>query len=291
MWIYDYISEKDNPYRLAPFVEITHMCYIDNLPLWTYPWHDHKNSFEIAFIISGSGHLVIEDQSFPVTTGSVTAILPGTNHRFTADADPGMQYYTLRFKDTPEDGELQTFFRNLGNASTSGVNYLSHIQSTMKLLFGIHHANGGISDCTFQSVCLGLLQLTKMLFTNETMTLRIGSKYSLNDILTYIQDNREKKITLESLSEHFNISPSHLSRLFSKAYHISPINYLIHSRIAYSTEYLLKSDLTITEISERVGYDNPTHFSNMFAKRIGCTPGEYRERNRRIPLEDKISEE
>lgn len=287
MWIYDYKSEKDNPYRQQPFVEITHMCYIDNLPVWTYPWHDHKDAYEIAIITKGSGHLVIDDQSFPVCVGSVTVIPPDVAHRFTADMDPGMQYYTLRFKSTPEEGELQTFFHSLGCAVTSGINYMPHIQQTLRLLFNIHHANGGVADSTFQSVSLGLLQLTRTLFTNETMTLRIASKYSLGDILSYIQNNREQKITLESLAQKFNISPSHLSRIFSNAYHMSPINYLILSRITYATEYLLKSDLTINEIAERVGYDNPTHFTNMFVKRIGCTPSEYREKNLSIPLEDK----
>lgn len=290
MWIYDYKSEKDNPYRQQPFVEITHMCYIDNLPLWTYPWHDHKDVYEIAFITSGCGRLVIDNQSFPVKNGSVIIIPPDIAHRFTADDESGMQYYTLRFKNTPEDGEFQTFFRGLGIAVTSGINCLPYIQSTLQLLFNIHHANGGIADGAFQSICLGLLQLTRILFTNETMTLRIASKYSLSDILNYIQDNRERKITLESLSSHFNISPSHLSRIFAQAYHMSPINYLIHCRITYATEYLLKTDLTITEISERVSYDNPTHFTNMFTKRIGCTPSEYREKNGRIPLEEKAEE-
>lgn len=286
MWIYDYKSEKDNPYRQQPFVEITHMCYIDNLPLWTYPWHEHQQEYEIAFIVSGCGHLIINDQSFPVRAGSITSVLPGIKHRFDADSDPGMQYYTLRFMDMPEDGELQMFFKGLGTAVTYGVNYLPHIQNTLRLLFNIHHANGGIADGTLQTICLGLLQLTRTLFTNETLLLRISSKYSVSDILNYIQDNRTRKITLEGLSQQFNISASHLSRVFNLAYHISPINYLIHSRITYATEYLLKSDLTITEIAEQVGYDNPTHFTNLFTKRIGCTPSEYREKNRRIPLED-----
>lgn len=288
MWIYDYKSEKDNPYRQQPFVEITHMCYIDNLPMWTYPWHDHKGDYEIAFITGGGGHLVIDNQSYPVKTGSVIIIPPDIAHRFTSDGDPGMQYYTLRFKATPEEGELQRFFAGLGSAVTSGLNYLPHIQHTLQMLFNIHHANGGIADEAFQTICLGLLQLTRVLFTSETLTLRIASRYSLGDILNYIQNNREKKITLESLSSQFNISPSHLSRIFTQAYHMSPINYLIHCRITYATEFLLKSDLSITAISECVGYDNPTHFTNMFTKRIGCTPSEYRERNGKIPLEESV---
>ena len=72
---------------------------------------------------------------------------------------------------------------------------------------------------------------------------------------------------------------------FKKAYDMSPIDYLIYCRITYATEYLLKSERSVAEIAQLVGYDNPTHFTNMFVKRIGCTPTEYREKNLNIPVD------
>ena len=54
MWLYDYKdSEKNNPYKESPFVAITHMSYVDNLPKWSYPWHAHQDSYELGYIIDG----------------------------------------------------------------------------------------------------------------------------------------------------------------------------------------------------------------------------------------------
>ncbi len=283
MWIYDYHSERDNPYRQQPFVRFTSMSHADNLPAWTYPWHKHHNEYELAFIANGSGELDVGVDSFALQAGSAVVVSPGISHRYNSDNARGMDYYTLRFAAEPEDGELQSFFKGIGTAVTSAVNYLPYIESTMHVLFDGHHANGGVMTGAFQTIALGLVELTRMLFASQTMTLRFNSQYSMGDVLDYLSENLEQKITLKFLAQRFNISESHLNRLFQQAYHISPIDYLIQSRVAMSTEYLAKSDFTITEIAEKVGYTNPTHFANMFVKRIGCTPSEYRERMLREP--------
>ena len=281
VWIYDYQSEQDNPYRQQPFVRITTIAFADNLPAWTYPWHKHRDDYELAFIASGSGRLDIGAQSFSLQAGSAGVIQPGVSHRFNSESPQGMDYYTLRFDARPEDGELQAFFKGIGTAVTSAANYMPHIESTMRVLFSGHHANGGVMSGAFQAIALGLVELTRMLFANQAMTLRFDSKYSMSDILDYLSENIDQKITLKLLARRFNISESHLNRLFQQAYHVSPIDYLIQSRIVMSTEYLTKTDFTVNEIAERVGYSNPAHFTNMFIKRIGCTPSEYREQMRK----------
>ncbi len=286
MWLYDYQSPQDNPYKESPFVAIIHMSYVDNLPTWTYPWHTHEDSYELAFIIEGSGSLVVNDQSIPVEAGSVAAIPPRTLHRFTVPEQGKMRYYTMRFLAEPASGELQSFFSGVGGAVTpDNANLLSYLRDTFRLLLTIHQANGGHADPLFQSVCLGLIQLTRTLFTNHTLLVRLDDQHFASDILIYIEENRSQKITLESLAKRFNVSPSHLSRTFFNAYGTSPINYLINARVTYATELLLKSNLSITEISEQVGYDNPAHFNHMFLKRIGCTPAEYRQRNQNPPVD------
>ncbi|WP_434309371.1 helix-turn-helix domain-containing protein [Hominifimenecus sp. rT4P-3] len=283
MWIYDYKSEKDNPYKEPPFFEIIHMSYVDNLPAWSYPWHAHEDSYELAFVMQGSGMIYVNTLTLPVETGSIILIPKNLMHHFSASGDETMQYYTLRFRTNPGDPtSLSSLFRP-DCAVTSGINYLPFMKSTFQLLFHLHQTNGGIVDKPFQSICLGLFHLAQELLTNEAMTVRLDEHFSASDILNYISEHSSEKITLESLAQHFHVSPSHLSRIFCNAYHISPINYIIYSRITLSTEYLLKSDLSVSEISELVGYENPTHFTNLFIKRIGCTPSEYRKRNQQIP--------
>ena len=285
MWVHDYKSERDNPYRMPPFLEITHMSHVDNLPRWTYPWHEHPEEYEVAFILRGEGSLVIGEQSLPIRESAITIVPPGMSHHFAMDGNSSVEYKTLRFRDSGE-GELLDFFRKLGSAVASSGNCAGYIRGAFQMLFSIHRTNGGYVDRVFQSVCLGLFQLMGTLFANDAVSLQLSSQYFMSQVREYIQDNRSEKITLDTLSHKFNISASHLSWSFKKAYNMSPIDYLIYCRTTYATEYLLKTQRSVAEIAELVGYDNPTHFTNMFIKRIGCTPTEYRERNLKIPTEE-----
>ncbi len=278
MWIKDFTSEKDNPLRFQPFLTITHLCYSDILPAWEYPWHAHLNEFEVTFVMRGEGMLVVNEKETPVKEGDVYVIPPGTYHRNIAHRKDGMDYFVIRFSKDPLDGEMQKFFSGLGAVVTKSGSYFSYFQSACKLLLNLHVSNGGFADAKVQTICLGMIQVVCLLMDNRTLTIRTKADYSMNDMLVYITEHCEEKITLQSLSEKFSISPSHLSRMFTRAFHCSPINYLINARMARATEYLGRTNKSVAEIAELVGYENHFYFSNLFTKRIGCSPTEYRER-------------
>ena len=148
MWLYDYKdSEKNNPYKESPFVAITHMSYVDNLPKWSYPWHAHRDSYELGYIIDGEGTLTVESKELPLKAGSITMVPPNVMHRFVASPEQSMRYYTLRILAEPADGELQQFFHSLDNAVTEGFSYLNYIQSTFELLFNFQSDESGCDRC------------------------------------------------------------------------------------------------------------------------------------------------
>lgn len=113
------------------------------------------------------------------------------------------------------------------------------------------------------------------------MVVSISPSSYASDVLWYINRHVSEDLSLELLAKQFHISPSHLRRIFKQVYGISPIHYLIKRRIAMATDYLLKTDMTVAEVARQVGYENTTHFSHLFADRIGCTPSEFRLRHQK----------
>ncbi len=92
----------------------------------------------------------------------------------------------------------------------------------------------------------------------------------------YIRAHFQKNISLKSVAEYLNVSEAYISRLFTKEMGESFINYVTHLRIEKAKELLKNSDLSINEISERIGYYNQEHFSRVFKKHEGCSPNKYR---------------
>lgn len=75
-----------------------------------------------------------------------------------------------------------------------------------------------------------------------------------------------------------HLSPGYLGRIFKKETGLSISDYIVKVRIAVSRQLLVKTSLSITDISARVGISYPSYFTKIFKEQTGMTPQEYRQK-------------
>lgn len=98
------------------------------------------------------------------------------------------------------------------------------------------------------------------------------------DICRFVENNyMDANLNLATISEHFRISSSYLSRKFKEQYQKSVVDYIYEIRIEHSLSLLLESDLKITDIAQMSGFVDSNAFIRIFKKLKGTTPGKYRE--------------
>jgi two-component system, response regulator YesN len=95
--------------------------------------------------------------------------------------------------------------------------------------------------------------------------------------LRFIHLNYHKELSLQEVAEHSNMSITYFSVLFKEEMGESYIKYVTKMRIEQAKK-LLKSGAKVNEVSEKVGYFNYRHFSELFKRHVGMTPGQYRDR-------------
>lgn len=101
----------------------------------------------------------------------------------------------------------------------------------------------------------------------------------INMARQYITENySDEELTLNRVASHVNVSPNHLSALFSQKTGQTFVRYLTDVRMGKAKELLKCTNKRSGEISEEVGYKDPHYFSYLFKKNQGCTPIQYRER-------------
>ena len=71
-------------------------------------------------------------------------------------------------------------------------------------------------------------------------------------------------------------SPAYFSRCFRRVMGMTYSSYLTLIRMSRAEELLAAGDLSVTQIAESVGYSTSSHFSQIFKKRRGCSPREFR---------------
>ena len=99
------------------------------------------------------------------------------------------------------------------------------------------------------------------------------------DLLGFIQLNLGKPLTVNSLAKMANLHPDYLSRLFVKLTGQRPLAYIHNKRIERAQHLIVTTDMSLTQISETMGFDNVQHFSKVFKKITSLTPGRYRDQH------------
>lgn len=99
---------------------------------------------------------------------------------------------------------------------------------------------------------------------------------TLRPVMHYIDKNYLGEISLNSVGELFSINPTYLSYLFKKENGETFTNYIIRLRMEYACDLLTSTQLNVTEISKKVGYDDYYYFAKLFKRIIGSTATEYR---------------
>lgn len=129
-----------------------------------------------------------------------------------------------------------------------------------------------ILDSCMAMIFLELIQIHSQHLQESHIS---GHKVSLLSVLQYIEANYTD-CTLEQTAAHFHLNPSYLSTLMKKQLHSSYKETLQKTRLRHACQLLLNTDLSVTEVSNTVGYENVSFFYRKFNEEYACSPGEYR---------------
>ena len=99
----------------------------------------------------------------------------------------------------------------------------------------------------------------------------------MGTVKQYIADNLSMKIQREELAKMVYLNPDYLSKLFHKQVGMTLGEYILEKRLALAKQLLINTDLSIADISQRVGITDASYFIRTFKKNLGVTPQQYRE--------------
>ena len=103
------------------------------------------------------------------------------------------------------------------------------------------------------------------------------SKISMELSLSFIKEFYYEDLKLKDIADMAGYSSSYFSRTFSDTFGASFIEILVDIRIAHAKLLLKNYNLTITDISEKIGFKSNSYFSVTFKKKTGLSPIQYRK--------------
>lgn len=96
-------------------------------------------------------------------------------------------------------------------------------------------------------------------------------------MIDFIHSNYQRQLTIEEVADHACVTSSYAIRRFRKLMGITPMQYVIRHKIRQAQNLLVGSRMSVSEVSQALGFQDASYFIRLFRKHIGYTPQEYRE--------------
>jgi AraC-like DNA-binding protein len=101
-------------------------------------------------------------------------------------------------------------------------------------------------------------------------------RWRLKRVLAYIDEHIGEAISLADLAQTANLSRMYFAARFRVATGLRPHDYILRRRINRAKELLVQDDASIVQVALDVGFQTQAHFTTVFKKFVGTTPGRWR---------------
>ena len=107
----------------------------------------------------------------------------------------------------------------------------------------------------------------------------VGPYQQMEPIIRRIMEGYAQAIRVADLAQMVHLSVSQFNRRFRELFHASPAQYIARVRTNAACRLLTRTGLPLSEIAERTGFYDASHFGKRFKRSVGVTPDEYRRRH------------
>lgn len=229
----------------------------------------HHNGFEIHIIEKGHQEYDIDGKVYAFGSGEFLFIPPFVKHRI--------------LYSTPETAKFSLTFSSdrltyMANSFSDRVP--SRFFENMRFIIAEKHYNKHISErlienSVFESAVL-FLRLAG-LKERKGKDAPLTEDHRLAAAKEYIRDNIESPLTVTDIAGYCYVSAKQITRIFMKHEGITPAQYIINQRIAHIQQLLSNNSLSLTAISDTMGFQNVYYFNTFVKKHLGMPPGTYRK--------------
>ena len=99
----------------------------------------------------------------------------------------------------------------------------------------------------------------------------------LSAVIDYVAEHFEEKIYVDSLAEIINVTSDYFIKMFKDSIGKTPIDYINGLRVNKAMQYLVETDMPMSDISDKIGFCNANYFHKIFKQYTDMSPLAYRK--------------
>jgi len=254
----------------------------------------HFHDFiEIVIILKGNGNQIVEGNEYQVSAGDIFVLQGYQVHAF-KKADT-LEIVNVMFTDSKKksllafdklkelDGYSALFYLEPNFRNRQHYNNLLRLdrKALTKVEFIV---NSMIHEQQRERAGFQLVIKNKL----EELIVELSRAYSkldtkeanslirMSKVLDFLESYYTEDINLNELADKSFMSVRNFQRIFKKAIGQTPIDYLIHIRLQKAKSLLRNTEMSLVDISYKVGFSDYNYFSRKFKQVVGIPPTKYK---------------
>ena len=249
---------------------------------WEIKPHRHADLCQLLFVFKGQAELEIEGQRTQLETPAIQVLPPLSVHGFRFTEDVEGFIVTLA---TPLIHHLQA---QLGDAvhalaqahAYSAGNDGDYLNSLFSALQGEYNGHQPAREMLMHAlVSVIMVWVSRQAIVRHKASQRPQRQREyLNGFIQLVEETYRQHVKVEDLAHRLGISVSHLNGTCRELAG-QPALQIMHERQLLEAKRLLTyTSMTIYEMSELLGFSDPTNFTRLFWRRVGISPKAFRDR-------------
>lgn len=242
----------------------------------TLPW------YVMSYLKTGGAKLRIKDDVMSLGPGSVTFIPPYVTHDHYKDSSEETEFLWWHFTF-----EIAGVMDAMKMFQIPYAFQLENRDYFEKVFMEFMQATASRSPSLPLSILKQAKSLELLYIILESAVGQSGShaevskSASFMDLLSRIVQSPEDPLTLQMMAGELHLHPTYISNRFKELFGKSPMQVQREMRIQRAKTLLESTELSVTEISQRLGYSEIQNFTRLFKSYVGISPTQFRDLNRK----------
>jgi AraC family transcriptional regulator, arabinose operon regulatory protein len=228
------------------------------------------------YCVNGAGWCELGGSKRAISAGELLVIPPNAGHAYGADENRPWSIYWVH----ATGAGMKTLLAELGVSAERPALSLGQ-DPQLVALFGevidvLEHGYTP-SHLLYASRVLGHLLGLMIWHRQQKWQGDPKPRRNMAQSIAYMKRHLRQRLNVSHLAAMANLSMPHYSALFKRHTGYSPIDYFIRLRMHQACRLLDNTDLSVKEIADSLGYDDPFYFSRIFKALNDISPSEYRQ--------------
>lgn len=228
---------------------------------FNFPLHLHR-SFEFIYVQEGNMNIQIGNQNYSLQKNKAALIFPGQLHAYST------KKYSKSFLCIFSAYYVYDFYNLVKGKTSENPTFRFDSSDCLEQLIS-NDKNSFIVKSVLYNIAGQFISNCNLTDTDDK------DLETLERIISYIQKHFKEQISLKQLAKKLSYHYNYISSYINENIGTNFRTLVNMFRIDYACELLAEKEYTITEISQKCGFENVRSFNRSFKCIQNCTPSEY----------------